>query len=245
MDKETLDAFGWRLTVKLWDELYFFIPDNGVFRKVFGQKEYFKENKVLDTILVMDYYQGPMYYKEDRNKLKVFTKSEILRKNLYGLFEKQQTLGSSAFKFVLDEYYKQLDFFLFLSKWMHENIKDHIKMGKVPEGIFYYQYMTYKTHMEALVKQFYPTRKEVPQSTLNSWKDIDTNFKEIDIGLKRMPLVNFDVGNTFKKSKGRNTIIAKRQQGKITPTTKKRPLLESCEAENELLKSVFKVKTNR
>ncbi|TBN04453.1 hypothetical protein EYD45_07495 [Hyunsoonleella flava] len=248
MDKETLDQFSWRIASELWDELYFFIPNNDVFLSVLNDIEYFKTNNIFDTIFVIDQYKGPTLYKADRNKLRVFLKSEKLKRNIYSLLEKQQSLSSNAFKFLLDEYYKQVTFFLYISNWMQQNLKNTIKDKKVPEGIFHYQYNTYKIHMESLVKQFYPKQYDLPKSNLNTIELIDTDFIEIAQDLKKNPKLNFskdDIPNkistdeiSLKVNQNQTQKEVLQQKDKID----KQPIIEPSDAEKLLLKKVFKLK---
>lgn len=234
MHKNAQHQFYNDLIPNLWTEFMFFIPENQIPKEVLDKVDFFKNHDVLNKLFVIDYDNGPMHYSNERDNKALLLKDSGLNENIFQLLEKKTKTEPHEFNYIIEKYYEQINFLFYVSNWMLLNIDSIGNVGDHEKGCFIIQNNQYKKHYTSIVKHFYPTKSEIPQSDFNSQHLIDTYFKDVSNGFTTKPI---EVPKEFVKPK--STIVKKKLPQK--QEKKKTPLITEKDASIALLKAYFQI----
>ncbi|WP_166963273.1 hypothetical protein [Yeosuana marina] len=242
MSKQTLHQFYLDLIPNLLNELFFFLSKNEIREDIIEKVDFFKKYDVLDKVYVIDYYQGPIEYKKGRNNNRVLLKGSNLEQNIFNLIEKRSEANKQEFDYVLNKYFELVEYLFFATNWMNTNLAQIVQTDDTVIGLFHLQFMNYKKHFEALVRQFYPNREAIPKGNFNAHEIIETYFPDVLKSLEQNNSLKSNINNAEKKTTELNnaTHLATTTDKK-TKSTDKKVLITEEEAEKILLKTFFNI----
>ena len=229
MEESTLYKDYIDLSSKLYDELAFIIPREVIPVEYSTKLEKLEELEWIDTILIIDHFEGPIKWREDRNNVHFFGKSGRLEKNIFQLIEKRESLTKDAFSYLINKYTEQAKTIHLLTQWL----TDYIEKGSFDQNlvsIFKMQSRFLEYHMTQLIKHFSVLGGKNKMNNEDAIKFIKA----------------FVEGQKASKSNKNNSIVAVNivEPSSPKPIKKKREkriLITEEEAEMELLQKVFKI----
>ncbi|MCF1192294.1 hypothetical protein LRR18_11925 [Mangrovimonas sp. AS39] len=217
------------LSSKLYDELIFIIPRDVIPPDYSTKLDKLEELEWIDTVLIIDHYEGPIKWREDRNNVYFFGKSGRLEKNIFQLIEKKETLSKDAFGYLIKKYTEQAKTIHLLTQWL----TDYIEKGNFDQNlvsIFKMQCRFLEYHMTQLNQHFSVLYEENRMNNVDAIKFIKA----------------FAEGQKASKSNKHDSVVAVNivepsSQKAIKKKREKRILITEEEAELELLQKVFKI----
>jgi hypothetical protein len=237
------------IEVFLHNSIYY-VPSEIIFDGVLEQLEGQLEDDFFDELSFLDIHEGiAQITNEDAFELNslLFDKRSSLEKNIFDLLEIQLEMESNIFQLVIEKYFDQLIFYLFITKWLTLNLKNYNKSDIHISiiGAFKIQHENFNAHLKDLYNSFealidinlqpdFSTQKliakYIPDLISRYIKSID---KTVD---KNIDDINFN--NEDKKPKEE---IQPREES-TTKKKKQRPQIIDREMEKLILEGVFKVK---
>ena len=228
----------------------FYIPREIIFDGLLDNYEGEIEDSFFDNLSLLDIDKGISHFKnEDAVEVNglLFEKRSILEKNIFTLLEKKDDFTPIVFQLIIEKYFDQLNFYLFITEWFTLNLKKYNeeKIHISIVGAFKLQHESLSTHLKDFYRYFEPL--------------IDVN-KEFDFSMEKLATEHFPdlisryIQSTNKSiSKNTNEINSesdykesneKIQQTdkKLTQKKKQRPQIVDKELEKMILEGVFKVK---
>jgi hypothetical protein len=235
MSETSLEKYFNSLLPNLYEELLFFIPDKDIPEDILQNIQSSIIRKVFNKLLIMDKYQGPIEYAKGRNAKLSFGKASELEKNTYSLLEKKREIHQIEFKFILDKYFEQIEFLVYITNWMNKNSNQVLEIDDAIRGLFQIQFTYYKKHFHTLLKHFYPNGEHVPQGNFNAVKIIERYYPNISKQHIKTNHWNIPkVDNSVQEEALTKTAAAAKK-------VKKQPLITEKEAEEVLLKTFFNI----
>ena len=145
------------LTINLYRPFIFYVLDSIIpeeKKEVFNFSE--NLNKIFNKVLVLDNNLEILYLSSEPNNLNhLLNKISVLDENMFLLLEKKETLKEFQFDFLLKKYVVNLNYYVYISKWMENNknselldIDDSIK------NFFTLQYNAILNHKKAVQSSF-------------------------------------------------------------------------------------------
>ena len=233
MSETSLEKYFNSLLPNLYEELLFFFPDKDIPEDILQNIESSIIRKVFNKLLFMDKYKGPIEYAKRRKKNISFGKASELEKNTYSLLEKKREIPQLEFSFILDKYFEQIEFLVYITNWMNKNSNQVLKIDDTIRGLLLIQFTYYKKHFHTLLKHFYPNGEHVPQSNFNAVKIIEMYYPNISKQYNKTNHWNIPkVDNSVQE-----VVVAK--TAAAAKKAKKQPLITEKEAESALLKRYF------
>lgn len=243
MGKSTLEIFYTDLVSELWLDLIFFIPDKDIPSDFIDSFKHLDTQKLFNEVLVFDNQNGPVFYEKGRGYRRTLLKGVELDKNIFKLLEKKSGTNQYEFNYVLEKYFEQVGCLFFIANWLNNNLQLIIQLDQTAIGLFKIQQTYYKKHLAALIKHFYPDKKEIPQGNFNVLKAIEKYFPNIIEQYKdkekiippspQVPIQNDQLPD-FDKENGITDLNKHLPKVEI-----KQPLITEMEAERLLLEAVF------
>ena len=155
MSNNKLDAFFDKLVEALIIDLAFYIPSDIILTGVLEELEGSIPENYLNELTVLD----PMGFSEfeiNEFNTRLIKKKNQLEKNIFKLLERKTTLEAFDFEFILNKYFKQLEFYLAITNWLRINLRNYnkeiIKLTTI--GSFEIQYEIYNSHFNDLLIRF-------------------------------------------------------------------------------------------
>lgn len=115
----------------------------------------------------------------------VLPKTVLLDDNIYKLIQYKEEHKEELFKFILEKYMEQLSVYLYVCKWMRDNVSDDIieLEGEVYEA-FKLQYDIFNRHQEQVKKRFNVSSTEMISNNLSNireegFKTLSHQFKDV------------------------------------------------------------------
>jgi hypothetical protein len=239
----------------LLQHIIYYIPSELITGEILNQIENDIPDSFFDELSLFEIEKGVfLINNEDAlaiNK-KLLKKRSLLENNLFLLLQKKTEITSIEFEFILQKYFDQLVFFLFITNWLVSNIKKYHKdVSSLPLiGSFKLQHEYLSSHTkeisnyfagiidiekeyhftaEKLVMEYFPYLiSRYQQVTLSNENSVDdTSILEIET----TEIVS-DVDSKQQKNKS----------GKNLKKEKVRPQLVDEEIEIMILESIFKIK---
>lgn len=211
---------------RLYKPFIFYIP-----RRLYteldpkGNWDHEKFDGVFDTVVLIKEDGSNQALDDGPSNFYILPKGLVLGKNTYDLFDLKEELNDPSFRFLLDNYLKNLVFYVRISKWMYDNIRTDIKDIR-EETLFSFekQMEIFQEHWDYLQENF---KKESHQTT---------NPLEGEIKKEDLKTVNnlINIPNVAKAEHSMNTKPLPKKKGK-------KILVTDEEAEKFLLKTVFRV----
>jgi hypothetical protein len=244
MNEPKLHTFFEALIEVLIHHVVFYIPQEIIPNELVEQINHRNGVGTFDELLVMDLNQGWLGYEHEKYQTLLLIKHKNLEENLFKLLKKKVEIDPTEFKYILDKYVKQVEFYLFMSTWLNNHLVFYHK-EKVDMEIqsdFRFQYNYFKKHLADLVKHLYPTIDYVFKQEYEIMEVLENYIPDL---ITRMGFENIDaevltdIINTELKSDVINSIqpkIKKEKQAK-----KKLVLITKEESDEFVLKTVFNI----
>lgn len=216
-----------KLRLNLYKPLIFYIP-----RSIIpdNKKEYFKAsrfNNYFNNVIIINQKGFDYQLKDQPSLYHIMGKQGMLDENIFNLLDKKETLNEYQFDFLLSKYLIQINFYVLISEWFNRNMTLHIEnLSDEVKNSFKLQYEIFSKHLEQLKSNYFIKEKIIPLIDIDAFRLIEDEFPELNEILSHKPKTGFDK-NEFKKS---------------TKKKKKTSIITNQEAEDFLLKVVFKVK---
>lgn len=213
-----------KLRLNLYKPLIFYIP-----RSIIpdDKKEYFKAsrfNNYFNNVIIINQKGFDYQLKDQPSLYHIMGKQGMLDENIFNLLDKKETLNEYQFDFLLNKYLIQINFYVLISEWFNRNMTLHIEnLSDEVKNSFKLQYEIFSKHLEQLKSSYFIKEKINSQHNINIVELIENEFPELN------NIFIDSSKNEFKKK-----II-------IKVTNKKALVLTDKEAEEFLLKTVFKV----
>jgi len=243
MDNTPLEQLYKELVSVLWEELFFYIPDNGISNQFFKDHKEFDFQKFRNEILVIDHFDGPRVYETGRDNSRAILKGSSLQKNIRQLLHQKTKTDESEFNYILQLYYEQAECLYYITEWLNENIKQVLPLEDTIRGLFKMQYDHHRVHFETMIEQFYPGRRHIPKGNFDMAKSIGSYFVDLSVrhGKTQKKTISPTTSNHMEKSMASTPPL---EQKPIKIVTKKRPVITEAEAETILLERIFNIDTN-
>ena len=235
MMEDSLNNIHTELIKQLYKPFIFYIP-----RKFWTELDADKWNDkefddVLDTVVLIKsdgsdhvIHNTPTYYY-------LLGKAAELDKNIYTLMDLKAKLETHAFKFLIDKYQEQLDFYVRISTWLANSVKKDIpELSQETLKSFTHQRDVLKEHWDNI-------QKNLLNSTIKANDSFDTSLTKEDIK---------SLGGLFKNSSEVVSLEDKEQKTSVLQTNlkqvkqtkkEKKILVTEEEAEQFLLQIVFHI----
>lgn len=241
MNNTPLERFYSGLVPVLWEELFFFIPNDGILNEFFDKNEKFDFKKYRNKILVLDYFQGPILYLPDRDNTRAITKGQSLKKNIYQLLDKKNGSSEIEIAFILEQYYEQVECLFYVTRWMNDNLAQIPNVDGSVISLFQLQHNDFKTHFKTLLKHFYPNMVDVPEGNLNLVGTMETYFPRLYQHYNRKEIGTEQAQNPIQEEVNDNHPPSFHEKETVNVKAKKSPIITEKEAETILLKRIFNI----
>lgn len=212
-----------KLRLNLYKPLIFYIP-----RSIIpdDKKEYFKAsrfNNYFNNVIIINQKGFDYQLKDQPSLYHIMGKQGMLDENIFNLLDKKETLNEYQFDFLLSKYLIQINFYVLISEWFNRNMTLHIEnLSDEVKNSFKLQYEIFSKHLEQLKSNYFIKGKINLEHNTNIVELIENEFPELN---------NIFIDSSKNESKKNKTI----------KVPKKPPILTDNQAENFLLKTVFKV----
>lgn len=227
----------------------YYIPSEIILDGVLEQIENEIEDDFFDELSIFDNYNGiGIFNNEDAIEIntRLLEKRSLLEQNIFKLLEKSTELSSSEFQFIINKYFDQLILYLFLTKWLTDNLKKYNKevLHIALIGAFKLQHENFNAHLRDLYTNF--------ENLLDLEKEHD--FSIVNFVMIHVPTIVATYSKILDKISDKNTTEQieehhkkelqnnKQLKKKISKKKKIRPQINDSEIEKLILERVFKVK---
>lgn len=241
MNKTPLELFYNGLVPLLWEELFFYIPNDGILNEFFDKNEKFDFKKYRNKILVIDYFQGPILYMPDRDNTRAITKGQSLKKNIYQLLDKKNSSSEIEIAFILEQYYEQVECLFYVTGWMKDNLTQIPNVDGSIISLFQLQHNNLNTHFKTLLKHFYPNKIDIPDSNLNLAGTMETYFPKLYQLYNKKEIGTEQAQNPIQEEVNDNPTPSLYEKETAKVKEKKSPIITEKEAETILLKRIFNI----
>lgn len=252
MNQDQLNTFFDKLIETLIKDLVFYIPKAIIPKTVIEQLGDQIPAHFLDEISILDLYGGFGEFEMEEFNERYLDKQRQLEQNIFQLLRKKKELETFEFDYILEKYFDQVEFYLFITGWLNTNLKTYLKdeIDFAIVGAFGLQFNQYENHGKTLVKHFYDPKKIVLRESFNVLELLQTYLPELTAryGITRErpqsdqqkeqpePEQN-NSGPDIKDSQ--KNIDKEIELKKNTKKEKKPPVITELEAEEFLLTNVF------
>lgn len=155
MDETLLD----NLIEVLIQELVYYIPSEIVPADVIDQMNKNNFKGFFDKLLVIDVKKGLLIYETKKFGKLLLAKHTSLEKNIFQLLKMKGELKAYEFDYILNKYFRQVEFYFFITYWLNTNLSLYNKKGidNTVKGNFHIQFEYYAAHFKDLINHFYTT----------------------------------------------------------------------------------------
>jgi hypothetical protein len=127
MDKNNKTAdFLNELVEGLLHNLVYYLPSDLIFEGVLDELEGDIPNHFFDELSLLDIHQGIFQFtKKDALEIneRLLEKHALLEGNIFKLLEKKKELTELEFRFFIEQYEVQVEFYLYITNWLLSNLK--------------------------------------------------------------------------------------------------------------------------
>lgn len=180
----------------------------------------------LNTMIFIDKQGDVKPYKGGMEPMVLVGKDKLLKANIFELLTHKSNLDESSFYFLLKEYNKELQNWVFTTKLIEDDAGEHVK--------------NYQAHIQPYLKAQRVTlevHRDEMKENFGSWESAIDLKRFLDLTKKKV-FKNEDINVPKLKSKG-----LKKPQIDVRKKTKRNvSLIGDEEADEYLLKHVFNVK---
>jgi hypothetical protein len=170
---------------------------------------------------------------EAANSLELYKKDVILESNLFQLLEMKERLKSQSFGFLLEKYLANVNAWIYAYNWLSLNLVKQIpQASKSHIPLFEYQKVILENHLTTL-KQYFKFKAN----------DNPTTDEMVNVLLDNNETLSLDkalINDIVEASKDIKNI----EKQKPIKKAKKQLLLTAKQADDYLLKTVFRIKTD-
>lgn len=257
-ESRSLDEIHTTLRVSLYSPLLIYIPKTSLITSIKELKEILLQADVFGRLLLIDDTHGlNIYLADQKDYHKIVHKEATLDHNIFLLLDYKGTLKKQAFAFLMDKYIEDLSIFIYLTRWLSENLVKYIEQSKnnaFDKQVFDIQRRVFEKHTLKLKKYFpkteIPYLREIKTNNLIE-RLFPENINHIDQQLKkRQRDKNNTVVNKFRNFFEDNQLpkinIDTTESTSTTKQIKKKnqKLITDQEARSFLLEHVFNVDRN-
>jgi len=257
MDKNSIPKFLDALIEVFLDNLLFYIPSEIIFQGVIEQLEDIPAH-LFDELSLLDMERG-IYRVANEDVVEInerlFKKRSFLEENIFRLIEKNKEVTPVVFNIILERYYDQLIFYLFITDWLitHINKYDEEEVHLGILGAFKLQHEYLSVHLKNLYRYFGALIDTERQHNFSTEKMVLEHFPDL---ISRVSKSTFN-NPVSKKAKTKTETAAKekavdsslevQQQPNENSIGKKKQRLVVSDAaiEKMVLEGVFKIKTKK
>lgn len=142
------------LVIRLNRPLLFFIPKDIVPTQEMASFDTIETKGFFDTVVL---YANNGRFNENisgSDYIQLMEKPTVLSHNILRLVDEQAGLNSSQFTTLLEKYSVHFRFFVFISKWMADNVDAHCTVDKNINAYFKFQKDAYQHHKQEVERKF-------------------------------------------------------------------------------------------
>lgn len=249
MNKQSLDDFYDSLIEVLIHEIVFYVP-----KELISEKDVVEINRMFgidpfNELVVIDVYRGGRFkYEQGSYKPLLVAKHGSLEKNLFKLLQKKSEIAPFEFKYILDKYIEQAEFYHYITSWFFNHLSFYIenKVNLELQGDFQLQHNYYKKHLVDLIKHFYPSNDYKFREGYGAMEILEFYLPDLlaRVGKEKIEtldkIVN-DSNEIIEVENSTKTNQVKEIKGKVKKI-KKEPLISAKDSDNFILESVFNVR---
>lgn len=256
MEKNSIPNFLDTLIDVFLDNLLFYIPSEIIFEGVLEQIEDIPAH-LFDELSLLDRNRG-IYRISDEDVLelneRLFEKRSLLEENSFALLEKNKEVTPIEFEIILEKYYDQLIFYLYITDWLITNInrynEDGVHLGIL--GAFKLQHEYLYVHLKNLYRYFGTLIDSERQHNFSTEKMVLEHFPDLISRVSKSKFnhpipdeakISTEIDDK-KKVINHTSEIEQQTKKKTLPPKKQRPNIINEEIEKMVLDSVFKVQMN-
>mgnify|MGYP000091332129 CR=1 FL=1 len=216
-----------KLFTELWKNLYksfvFYIPS-----RLLPDLEH---NKALNTVVLIDSKGFDSELLNDESShYQILGKAMILNDNIFKLIDQSERLPKHKFDFFLEKYLEHVNFVLYVSNWMENNIEIDISdLREETKKSFKSQTQVFLKHVEDLKSHIILPNKSLEKQKVNVLKFIENDLTDI----KNVLNLNSVKPNDSVENVATKTSIKNKN---------KLPLITEEDAEDFLLETVFQIR---
>ncbi|MFL1013207.1 hypothetical protein [Flavisericum labens] len=234
MHRTALHDYYLELVKNLWVDFVFYIPNSKLFKHALEKIDLFKENKLYNTVLVLDYHRGPIILRDNHDRSKTVLKNAVLEQNIFNLLQQKAKLEPYEFDYVSKKYLEQIETLAYITNWLNNNLGNYITSNNDTFGLFALQKNSYKAHHEVYLEHFCSKKPEPTEVNLNLENLINSHYKDL-----KQVISKENQSELYKVPKKVDSTTPTVPKNKDKP--KKIPLISPEESENSILKAVFKI----
>jgi len=257
MKENTQDHFLNTIVEVLIHNLAYYLPKEMIPEIVLVDLKGKISPKFFNKLAILDVYQGIGEFEVMEFSERLAKKRQRLEKTFFELLKKRKELEEDEFEFLIDKYFRQVEFYLAITNWLRLNTATYKRIHKQIDlsikGHFEMQYRLYELHFTELINRFYKGKelnlKEsfTEEELMNCIQDLMMRLQlfEEELVIDRSTQKNQNEllkENSVNLNSTLNTQTAttvNKQQN--TTKKKKRPMVTEQEAQYFLLTSVFNV----
>ena len=212
----------------------------------------------FNELAILDIYHGIGEFEVMEFSTRLAKKRQRLEKTIFELLTRRKELEEDEFEYLLDKYFRQVEFYLAITNWLRLNTANYKRINKQidlsTKGCFELQYEVYELHFTELINRFYKGKelnlKEsfTTEELLNNYfQDLITRLQllEEELIIDQSTKINQNElleANSVNQKLAVIAQIATKVNKQQNPTKKKkRPMVTEQEAYDFLLTSVFNV----
>lgn len=222
----------------------------------------------FNKVSILDIYHGIGDFEVLEFNERLAKKRQRLEKTIFELLKKRKEQEATEFEYLLDKYFRQVEFYLAITNWLRLNNANYKKINKqfdlTTKGCFEMQFEAYSFHIMELISTFYQGKElnikevfTVEEFLKNYMQDFITRLQLAEEIVTTDPLTygyqneQLEAGSK-DQNLNKNTYTGasvnikqqeeqQEQQQKSNKKKKKRPMITDQEAQDFLFKTVFGV----
>lgn len=244
MKEEIQEVFFNKLIEELIEHIGYYLPKTIIPDKALEELEGKINSLFFDELSVLDLHYGIGAFEVLEFNLLQQKKRNKLERNIFKLVKKKSELEAFEFAYILEKYWDQLNFFVYIAYWLKTNLSKYhkTKMELTLIGSFEMQYHLYLTHSNEFKRRFKGIIEFREKSNFTAIEIVQDYMQNLITRYslatdKNTPPEKTNLAQTATK----NTAT---KSEKKSVKTKKVPLLTEKEIEDFLLESVFNIKTD-
>lgn len=247
MKAQPLELFFDELVKTLLQDFLFYIPGEIIPENVVVQLTRRNSEEIFDTFLGVDTNNGLYEYEFESFNERLFEKHSSLEGNIFQIGEKHAEISPGQFEQLLYKYYEQVEFYVFVSNWLIQNV-DAFKTGEEFLEIsaslrFQSDYLN--KHLEELLEHFFDGKELFVKLEFSKQELMEYYIPDVVSRFARQNKVlneNVRSGSDIQKSEALEHSTAQKT-GVPTKKTKRKLIITEEQADRFILETVFHIKT--
>ena len=249
MKEDTQDQFLNSIVEVLIHNLAYYLPREIIPENLLLELKGKITPKVFNDLSILDVYHGIGEFEVIEFNERIAKKRERFEKTIFELLKKRKELDADEFDYILEKYFRQVEFYVAITNWLQLNTANykhiHKQFDLTTKGSFATQYELFSYHFNELIDRFYKGKElnfkesfTVEELVKNYLQDFLTRFQQAEEGLTADQPTQENQKELLKAT----TVDSQdRRQQNQTKKKKKRPMVTDQEAQDFLLTSVFTV----